>query len=453
MEKIMSDGATAQLARFVCETSYENLPPSALNAARRALVNIIGCCLSGAQHPIVETAARALLPFSGKEQASLIGRPERTDILTATLLNSLSSAAYSFDDTHAETMLHPSGVVAATLLAIAEHRALSGKEFLLAFVLGVDVASRISKATSVAPASAEMGWSQTGIAAGIGAAAAASKALGLDLRATLAAISISSLQASGNRVAHGTMSATLIFGHTAQCGLRSALLAREGLSAPLEPLTGKYGYASLFARPAYLPYLTDLLGRRYEIEALTYKPYPCGIVIHPAIDAALEWRRAREQGSESIEAVRLYVHPDALALGYRRHPTNPLEAKVSLCHWTAAAFAFGRATLSEVQTPAIDDPEVTRLRGVIELQIDDALASEASVLNVACKDGGDETITIDRCKGSISNPMSDDDLVDKFLGQAHLTLSPIKASRVMSACWDIDKLKDASQICRLSSRT
>jgi 2-methylcitrate dehydratase PrpD len=449
----MSDGATSQLARFICETSYEDLPQTALHAARRALVNIIGCCLSGAQHPIVETAARTLLPFGGADQASLLGRPERTDILTATLLNSLSSAAYSFDDTHAETMLHPSGVVAATLLAIGEHRRMSGREFVLAFVLGVDIASRISKATSVAPASAEIGWSQTGIAAGIGAAAAASKALGLDLRATLSAVSISSLQAAGNRAAHGTMSATLIFGHAAQCGLRSALLAREGLSAPLEPLTGKYGYASLFAKSAHLPYLTELLGQRYEIEALTYKPYPCGIVIHPAIDAALEWRRSREQNSESIEAIRLHVHPDALALGYRRHPTNPLEAKVSLCHWTGAALAFGRATLTEVQTAAIEDPEVTRLRGIIELTSNDELTSEASVLNVAGKNGNQETITIDRCKGSILNPMSDDDLVDKFLGQAHLTLSPIKASRVMSACWDIDKLPDVSQICRLCGRT
>jgi 2-methylcitrate dehydratase PrpD len=445
----MSDGATAQLARFVCETSYEDLPKSALHAARRALVNIIGCCLSGAQHPIVHTAARALLPFGGKEEASLLGRPERTDILSATLLNCLSSAAYSFDDTHAETMLHPSGVVAATLLAIGEHRPLSGKEFLLAFILGVDVASRISKATSVAPASVEMGWSQTGIAAGIGAAAAASKAFGLDSDATLAAISIASLQASGYRASHGTMSATLIFGHAAQCGLRSVLLAREGLSAAREPLTGKYGYASLFARPAHVPYLTDLLGRRYEIEALTFKPYPCGIVIHPAIDAALQWRCAKERTSESIETVRLFVHPDALALGYRRHPTNPLEAKVSLCHWTAAALAFGRATLTEVQTAAIEDAEVTRLRGIIELQSDDALTSEASVLKVACKNGEQETITIKRCKGSISNPMSDDDLVEKFLGQAHLTLSPLKASRVMSACWDIDKLTDSSQISRL----
>jgi 2-methylcitrate dehydratase PrpD len=446
----MSDGVTAQLARFVCETSYEDLPQTTRHAARRALVNIVGCCLSGAQHPIVEAAMRALLPLGGKEEASLIGRSERTDILTATLLNCLSSAAYSFDDTHAETMLHPSGVVAATLLAIGEHRPLSGKEFVLAFALGIDVASRISKATSVTPASAEMGWSQTGIAAGIGAAAAASKAFNLDPNATLAAIGLASLQASGFRVSHGTMSATLIFGHAAQSALRSVLLAREGLSAPIEPISGKYGYASLFARPAHLPYLTDLLGRRYEIEALTFKPYPCGVVIHPSIDAALQWRRARDRGSESIETVQLRVHPDALKLGYRRHPANALEAKVSLCHWTAAALALGRATLAEVETGAIEDAEITRLRGIIELQSDEALAQEACILNVTSKSGEQETITIERCKGSISNPMSDDDLIEKFLGQAHLTLSPMKASRVMRACWDIDKLADAGQIVQLA---
>src|SRR5207249_11021927 len=135
---IPADGATAALAHFVHGARHAGLPASTRHAARRALVNIIGCFLGGARHEIVEIAARTLLPRAGVGTASLLGRNERTDILTATLLNSMSSAAYSFDDTHADAILHPSGAVATTLLALAEQQPMSGQDFLLAFVLGVE---------------------------------------------------------------------------------------------------------------------------------------------------------------------------------------------------------------------------------------------------------------------------------------------------------------------------
>jgi 2-methylcitrate dehydratase PrpD len=139
-EETTADGATAKLTQFVHDARFADLLESTRHAATRALVNIIGCCLSGAKHEIVETAARALLPLAGAGTASLLGRVERTDVLTATLLNCLASAAYSFDDTHADTILHPSGAVATALLALAEQQPMSGEDFLLAFVLGVDTA-------------------------------------------------------------------------------------------------------------------------------------------------------------------------------------------------------------------------------------------------------------------------------------------------------------------------
>jgi 2-methylcitrate dehydratase PrpD len=445
-----SEGASARLAGFVHDARFDGLPHAARHAARRALVNIVGCCLSGASHEIVETAARALLPLGGARTTSLLGRIERTDMLTAALLNCMSSAAYSFDDTHAQTILHPSGAVATTLLALAEQQPMSGEDFLLAFVLGVDIASRVSKAVSVTPASADMGWSQTGIAAGIGAAAAAAKALGLDPQRINWSIAIAVLQASGLRVAHGTMSATLIIGHAAQTGLRAALLAQQGLSAPLAPLEGKYGFASLYATQAHLPYLTESLGTRFEVEALGYKPYPCGVVIHPALDAALAWHATHGRNGASIERIHLRVHPSAQALGFRRHPTSALEAKVSLYHWIAAALSLGRAGIAEGQPAVIDEPIVVRLREIIEVESDSALTPEAAVLSLNLKSGEQQTISIDHCKGSVSNPMSDEDLCEKFRGQAHLQLQPAQASRLLENCWQIEQLPNAAEIARLA---
>lgn len=444
------EGATARLARFIDESRFADLPASARHAARRAFVNIIGCCLGGARHEIVEASARALLPLGGPRTASLLGRPERSDMLSAALLNCLSSAAYSFDDTHAETILHPSGAVACALLAIAEQHSLPGEDFLLAFTLGVEVASRVSKAVSVPPASGDLGWSQTGIAAGIGAAAAAAKALQLDAQGITWAIGIAALQASGFRAAHGTMSATLIFGHAAHGGLRSALLARHGLAAPDAPLEGKYGLASLYASHPHLPYLSESLGDRYEVEALAYKPYPCGIVLHPAVDAALQWHRQQGRRGGSIQRVLLRAHPSAMALGFRRHPAGVLEAKVSLYHWVAAALALGQASIAQGQQEAIDDPLVTRLRDAIEVESDAALASDAALLTVTLADGSQETIAIEHCTGSVANPMSNEDLSEKFRGQARLQLSASGVSELLEKCWQVDQLDDVAEIARLA---
>jgi 2-methylcitrate dehydratase PrpD len=336
------------------------------------------------------------------------------------------------------------------LLALAEQQPLPGEDFLLALVLGVDVASRVSKAVSTAPASGDIGWSQTGIAAGIGAAAAAAKVLRLDPAQTTWAMGIAALQGSGFREAHGTMSASLIFGHAAQCGLRAAILAREGLSGPAAPLEGSYGFAKLFAAKPHLDHLTDQLGQRFEIEALAYKPYPCGVVIHPAVDAALAWHRSSGRSAAAIERVNLRAHPSAVALGFRRHPAGVLEAKVSFCHWVAAALALGRAGLADGQQQAIAEPAIARLRDLIEVEGDASTAADAVTMTVLLKGGERQPIAIPHAKGSVANPMSDGDLDEKFRGQVQLHLSEQQAARLLEHCWGVDEMQDAAALARLA---
>jgi 2-methylcitrate dehydratase PrpD len=140
-----------------------------------ALSHIVGCALGGSHHDAVSKAWSALQPFAGGEQATLIGRSQRTDALTAAFINTLSSSINAFDDTHAEAIVHPSGPVMAAVLAVAEMQPVTGAEALAAFVLGIETVCRLSKAISVAPANGDIAWSQTGVAGGIGAALAAAR--------------------------------------------------------------------------------------------------------------------------------------------------------------------------------------------------------------------------------------------------------------------------------------
>jgi 2-methylcitrate dehydratase PrpD len=449
-ESTRPTGYTTELAHYVSELDLASVPDAARHAAKRALVNIVGCCVGGARHEIVETAIRALLPYGGAPTSGLLGRSEKTDPLSASFFNALSSAAYSFDDTHAQTILHPTGAVAAALLALAGQKPMRGGTFLLALIAGVEVAVRVSKAISVAPARGPIGWSQTGVAAGIGAAAAVAKAMQLNTRAIGWAIGHASQQASGLRVAHGTMSATMLFGNAAQAGVRSALLAQQGLEGPAAPLEGHYGFAELFASQPHLAYLTEGLLADFEVASLAYKPYPCGVVIHPAVDAAIAWHQSHRVSGDPIASVRVRLHPSALALGFRRHPANPLEAKVSLYHWIAVALAFGCAGLAEGQQSVIDDPQVIHLRDAIEAQPGEQLSSEAAELSIVCQSGRRADEAIQHCKGSVANPMTDVDLADKFRGQTGLLLNAAESSRLLDACWRIEQSSNVAELITLA---
>jgi 2-methylcitrate dehydratase PrpD len=241
----------------------------------------------------------------------------------------------------------------------------------------------------------------------------------------------------------------LIFGHAAQDGLRAALLAKEGMQGPAAPLEGKYGFASLYASRPHLPSLTASLGQRFHVESLGYKPYPCGVVISPAVDAAIAWHRTHGADPPSIEQVFMRVHPSAMSLGFRRHPTSVLEAKVSLFHWVSVALLRGRAGIAEGEMSTVHDPAIVGLRDVIHVESDASLTAQAASLSVVSREGLRHTVDIDHCKGSVANPMTDDDIADKFFGQAALRMTRDAAARLIDTCWHVDELEDVSAISRL----
>ena len=224
---------TARLTDYLVSARWTDLPVDVRHEALRSLVNIVGCTVGGARHEVVELADTTLGEYSGDPHATVIGRGHKADALHACLINCLASSIYSYDDTHAEAVVHPAGPVATAALALAERRPVSGADLLLAVALGIEMSCRLSKAISVPPARGTVAWSQTGITAGIGAAVAAAKLLNLDATRTQYAIGIALSQAAGFRVMHATMVSSLMPAQGAQTGLRrlswpnAALLPRR----------------------------------------------------------------------------------------------------------------------------------------------------------------------------------------------------------------------------------
>jgi 2-methylcitrate dehydratase PrpD len=448
----MSEGVTQALARYVATAKAESLPAPVRREAARAFVNWTGCAIGGSHHETLDLAIAALAPFSGPPTASVLGRSERLDPLHAALMNGISSHVFDFDDTHLRTVIHPAGPVASALLAFAEYRPVSGLDFVNAFVLGVEVECRIGNA--VFPEHYDVGWHITGTTGVFGAAAAIGRVLGLDERRMSWALGLAATQPVGLREMFGTMTKSFHPGRAAQNGLTAALLAERGFTSSEHALEAKRGWANVLSVARNYDQITQGLGERYELLVDTYKPFACGIVIHPTIDGCIQLRDAEGLTAERIRSVKLRVHPLVLELTDKVAPKTGLEGKFSVYHAAAVALLEGAGGEPQFSDRAVNDPAVVALRERVSAEIDPGIAADEAYVTIALIDGRTLELHVEHAIGSLARPMTDAGLDTKFRDLADPILGAEQAQRVLALCWNIEQLESAAlvaQAARLES--
>ncbi|HTW85574.1 MAG TPA: MmgE/PrpD family protein [Candidatus Sulfotelmatobacter sp.] len=446
----MSSGVTRTLARYVVEARPDALPAPVRKEAARAVVNWAGCAIGGSHHETLDVAIAALGPFSGPATASVLGRSERLDPLHAALMNGISSHVFDFDDTHLRTVIHPAGPVASALLAWAEQRPMRGTDFVNAFVLGVEVECRIGNA--VYPEHYDVGWHITGTTGVFGAAAAIGKVLGLDEQHMAWALGLAATQPVGLREMFGTMTKSFHPGRSAQNGLAAALLAERGFTCSEQAIEAPRGWANVLSVARDYDEITQGLGERYELLANTYKPFACGIVIHPTIDGCIQLRNAEQLVPGDIASVALRVHPLVLELTGKKTPQTGLEGKFSVYHAAAVALIAGAAGEPQFSDAVVADPAVVALRDRIRAEIDPALAADQAHVAITLTDGTMYELHVEHAIGSLARPMTDADLEAKFHGLADPILGPEQARRVLALCWDVAGLGDVAQLAQAARR-
>ena len=443
---------TGRLADYVVTADPRDLPSHVRHEALRSFFNIVGCTIGGARHEIVDLADKTLAPFAGPQQATLFARSRKADMMHAALINAFASSIYSFDDTHAQAVVHPSGPVAAAVLALAEMRAVSGDDLLAAFALGVELECRLCKAVSVPPAQGSMAWSGTGISGGFGAVAAVGKLLKLDTERMRWAMGIALSQASGFRAMHGSMQASMMPAQGAPVGLRAAIMAERGFTASPVALEGKYGFLTVFCDTPDLDALAGGLGTRFELLSNTYKAYPCGIVIQPIIDACLQLRNEKGIAADRIARVDIQASPGTMALCNNRNPKNELQAHVSLHHWVAVAFIRGTARIQDMDTEtAVRDQALMAFQDKVDAVLNPAIGSDGTEVTVTMNDGTKFVCKIDHCIGSATNPMTDQDLERKFAAMAEPAIGAARARELVAKTWGVGALADAGELSRASA--
>jgi len=400
--------------------------------------------VGGSRHETVDHAIAALAPFSGKAEASLLGRRERFDILNAALINGISSHIFDYDDTHLKTIIHPAGPVVSAALALAQHIHVTGADFLLAMLLGIETECRIGNA--VYPSHYDMGWHITGSCGVFGSAAACGKLLGLSEQQMVWALGIAVSQPVGLKVQFGSMTKSFHPGRAAQNGLTAALLAAQNYTADDAALEGKDGWAQALSRAVNWREVTDGLGSRFEAALNTYKPFACGIVTHPAIDAAIQLRNTYKLSASDITGIELRANPLVLSLTGKIEPTTGLEGKFSIYHCVAAGLIYGAAGERQFQDAVVRDPAVIALRRKVVVHPDASVGTAQCDLLVRLKDGRTLSRHIEHAVGSLEKPMSDSALEAKFLDLADGILPPAQARALIAKCRAIEQEPDAGSL-------
>ncbi len=417
---------TAQLAEFVTTHPTRGWPDEVEHQAHRTFANWVGCAIGPSGEDAVEAALTAVHELQPAQQASILGRAEKVDIASAALLNGISSHTWDFDDTHLKTIIHPAGPVAPAALALAEHLGLSGRELIDALVVGVEVSCRVGNA--IYPDHYDRGWHITGTTGMLGSAAACARLLGLDAARTQMALGLAASQPIGLREQFGTMTKPFHPGGAARVGLMSALMAKHGFTASPRALEAPRGLLQVFSDKTDWLEITEGLGRTWEIALNTYKPFACGIVIHPAIDGCVQLRDQHGVKAADVAKLQLRVHSLVLELTGKKTPATGLESKFSVYHSSAVGLLYGEAGEHEYTDEVVNRPEVVALRSKVEAVVDDRIDEAAAELLLTTVDGREIRVHVEHAVGSLARPMSDEQLRAKFTGQSEPVLGAAKAA-------------------------
>lgn len=434
---------TRELASYAANSRFAALPDRVRTEAARAFLNWVGCALGGCREPAVELAAATVSLLGGRAQSTIIGHARKTDLASAAFVNCISSSVMAFDDAHLATVTHPSGPVGAALLALSEWERTTGEDFLNALALGIEVQCRLSNLLVLPPSKFNVGFYVTGLTAPIGVAVAIGNLLRLDEQKMNWAIGLAASQSSGFRATHGTMTAHFRPGHAARSGVWAALLAARGFTGDDQSLEADKGFVEVFAPDANLELAVAGLGHEFELLSNAYKPYPCGIVIHSALDACLDVKA--RIGAQRPASVTLRANPLVLKLTGVRDPATTLESHVSVFHWVAAALVRGAAGLTEMRQDCIDDPEIASLRSRIEVVSDAEVGPEQAILEVKLANGDTVRSRVEHATGSSARPMSDVQLDAKFRSQAVSVLSDARIDELLLACRNVSSLGDVGK--------
>ena len=429
-------GITQEIASYVAGTRYRDIPSDVIQLTRGFILDGLGVALAGSTDECARIVQRQIRQMGGSAECSVLGTSVLAPAAKAALANGVAGHAMDYDDTQLSTskeavyglLTHPTTPVLAAVLTLGQKERITGAEFLLAYVLGVEVECRIADAIN--PRHYQSGFHSTATMGGLGAAVAAGKILRLKEPQLLATLGIAASMASGLRENFGTMTKPLHAGRAAENGVTAALLARDGFTAAPNILEAARGFFNAMAGGYEDSKIRGCLGSPYFMKqpGISIKPYPSGSLSHPAQDLILDLVKEHDVKAENIERVEVGTNsnvPNALIYPM---PKTALEGKFSIPFCMAIAVLERKAGIAQFQDRKVRGKKVVELMKRVTLYVDEELErlgydQVRSRVRVRLKDGRVLEGRYDDARGHPAKPMSWAELTEKFRDCAGLVLS------------------------------
>lgn len=447
----MSARPTDQLLAHIADSRYETWNPAAIRACKTFILDSLGVALSGTRVPQVQDLVALSDDWGAGQDARVIGTGQRTTLRAAAFLNSYQIHNQEWDSVHEPAVVHPMAVVLASLLAWSEtQRGVSGRDFLSACCLAVDVATTIGMA-----ARNKLRFFRPAMCGALGAAAGIARLAALSPAATHSALGLTYSQLSGTMQAHveGSPMLPMQIGFNARAVIDGIQLAQRGVTGPLDFLEGPFGYFALMD-PDWSPAPFESLGQVAQVTRLSHKPFPSGRATHGAVDGTLTLMAQMNCTSASIESIQVYAPPLVRQLVDRvpRADMAPSYARLCLPYVVATAALHGTVSVEDFTPEAIATPSTLELAAMIHPLPDSNSAPNALTpqkVHLRLRDGREAAIDLPAVLGSPDKPLSLEQHLAKFRRAAHSGLRPLPLVHVEGLLQMVDDLENLTDVSRL----
>ena len=453
-----TQGLTRAVCEYVAASSYSDLPANVIEVAKRLTLDSLGTTLAGGTlgDGGPETAA-VVISSGGQPESTVLGYGKKVSAVMAGLANGAMVHSLNYDAIGAEGG-HPGTFALTAPLAIAERRGgVSGKEFINALVVGVEIEMRSVLALLRAGVNTKGRFLEGQLLSYLGATLSAGRTLELSVDQLDSALGLMLMQASGSRqvVVYGDPPAKGIYAaFPNQGGVLAALLAQEGLGAHCDALEGQAGFFAMFYDGVYdASVITEGLGDTYYTLDSSFKPWPTSGLIHAFIEAGLQLRNEDGVAPEDIVAFRLTGHPSSRnwfePVEERQQPSSAASAANSVYFGAAKALANGAVTLSDFTSEGLGQQEVLRLAAGGSHELDPSLSPHAGIVEVVLSSGATVTRRVDVPLGHPNRPLSREQLVDKFMDCASHAPLPLSHAALESVVDLIDRLENLDDVAAI----
>jgi 2-methylcitrate dehydratase PrpD len=449
------------LAAFAHELRWEDVPPDVQGHVKLLVLDVVGLCLAAVRDEFAAAVVAVAEEMGGTPESRPVGIDTAMPAPSAALVSGTLTHGHDFDDSHAGSIVHTSSSVVPTALAVGEAGHAHGEAVLAAIAAGLEVNARLGLAAG--DGFHKRGFHPTSVCGALAATQTAGKLMRLDPDTLAQAMGIAGSMASGIREAYlggGTWTKRLHPGWAAHAGILAARLAARGFTGPVQVLEGRFGlYNAMLGVGAWDPAAPlAQLDQSWEIRNIGFKPYPCGVVIHPFLDGLRTVMAEHNLSAADLERIHCLIAPGALETvcepaDEKLRPANEYQAKFSLQFCLAALALHGDLTLDTFQAATVHDPQVLALARRVTFEPDPSQPyprQYTASLVVTTRDGRRLTRVESATRGSLERPMSTDEVRQKFRSNAARAVDEERIAALEEMVLQLETLPDISALVDLA---